>query len=625
MNKQSSRPDTPQRRLLKIALIVGSIAPIALAAVFSAVSWIQGSSQSTRPLFVTVIVAAALSLTCLLFYMRLSREAIWIRWREHNVRRALALSVTLGITPLVILAIIVPLLVPPGSDSDTYWRLLMPLTLLSGLIFLLSYVLVRRLWTPIERTIGMLDGVINGEQSPPQVNALGPWNDIEERIRSLAELLTQKRSDLESKLRNKLQGELVAEQRRTEAFLRSIGDGITIVDRDMRIIYVNDAIRDVFGDHRGHRCHEVYEHRAEPCPGCPVLASFETGEVPRSLRRVYDKHGRLQYYENTGSPIVDETGEIIAGIELARDVTQRIKLQRSVEAHSRELAVANEELRQTNEQLQSAYEELKRTQSQLYQTEKMASLGILVAGIAHEINNPLNFIYGSMQLMDENVQALVRIINELEKIPMADQDHERIEQIKEEVNFEYVYEDLTKIVKNVTRGAERMKTIVQDLRTFSRVDKMEMGTVDIHEGVESTLNLLFHEYKNKVEIVREFGELPTVIGNAGKLNQVFMNVLHNAIQSIDSPGTITIKTHAQDDHVIVEISDSGRGIDEEKLKQIFDPFFTTKKVGDGTGLGLSISDSIIRDHRGRISATSVVGTGTTMRIELPLDPQSKAA
>jgi two-component system NtrC family sensor kinase len=176
-----------------------------------------------------------------------------------------------------------------------------------------------------------------------------------------------------------------------------------------------------------------------------------------------------------------------------------------------------------------------------------------------------------------------------------------------------------KIVKNVTTGAERVKEIVDNLRTFSRVDTTAKSPVDLREGIESTLSLLYHEYKNRVDIVRDYGDVPTLLGHPGKLNQVFMNLLHNAIQAIEGTGTVKIRTAVEDGHAVVSFSDTGVGIPPETIKNIFDPFFTTKEVGKGTGLGLSISYSIVRDHGGRIEVASKVGVGTTFTIRLPLD------
>jgi PAS domain S-box-containing protein len=417
---------------------------------------------------------------------------------------------------------------------------------------------------------------------------------------------------------------LVKDERRIEAFLRGIGDSVTIVDLDFKIIYMNDTARKIFGDRIDESCYSVFEHKNDVCGGCPIKRSYQTEKVETSLRRVYTKEDKLLYMENSGSPIRDEADRIIGGIELARDVTQRIRLERNIEIRSRELAVANEELHLANAQLQKAYEELKTAQNALVQTEKMASLGVLVAGVAHEINNPTNFIYGSMPLLEENLHFLLKLTDTFDSMIISDQDRKKVDDIKEEMDFEYVRGDLAKIVKNVATGAKRIKEIVQNLRTFSRVDSGEKAEIDINEGIDSTLEILHHEFKNRVEMQKDYGEIPKLIGSPGKVNQVFMNVLHNAIQSISGQGKIIIRTLVENENAVVQITDNGVGIPQDKVSHIFDPFFTTKKVGDGTGLGLSISYSIIQDHHGDISVDSAEGKGTTMRIVLPLK-ESKAA
>ncbi|MCZ7584344.1 MAG: ATP-binding protein [Deltaproteobacteria bacterium] len=446
----------------------------------------------------------------------------------------------------------------------------------------------------------------------------GFWK-VTKAISRLGEVVDERTESLSDELKNKLGAQLSEEKRRFEAFLRGIGDAVTIVDQDYRIIYVNDTVKRVFGDPTGEYCYKFYEHKTEVCGGCPVKKSFETGNVETSLRRVYTKEDKLLYMENTGSPIRDERGRIIAGIELARDVTQRIRLERSVEIRSRELAMANEELRITNEQLQRAYEELKAAQSALFQSEKMASLRRSRRRHRARDQQPDQLRLRLHAAVGRKHQRAARPDRHARKVPLPEEHRKTIELMKTELDLDYVREDVRKIVKNVTTGAQRIKEIVANLRTFSRVDSSENADVDVHEGLDSTLEILRHEYKNRIEIVKEYGEVPRLIGSPGKLNQVFMNILHNAIQAIEDRGTITLRTRVEDGNkAVIEIQDTGSGIPDEVLSKIFDPFFTTKKVGEGTGLGLSLSYSIIQDHKGKLSAESQPGKGTTFHIELPI-------
>ncbi|MDR0843286.1 MAG: HAMP domain-containing protein, partial [Acidobacteriota bacterium] len=252
------------------------------------------------------------------------------------------------------------------------------------------------------------------------------------------------------------------------------------------------------------------------------------------------------------------------------------------------------ELENSHEALKRAYLDLQNTQDQLVQTEKMASLGQLVAGIAHEIKNPLNFIYGNTEFLRDYVQKLLGLVERLEMLSGIGDDDRRIIKLeiareKEAIQYDFIKEDLAALIDNFTEGAERINAIVADLRSFSRMDVDDAAEVDLHALIGMSLNLLRNQYKDRVELHREFGDIPTIRGYAGKLNQVFMNLLSNAFYAVAGKGDVWIRTRAAGGEVTVEIEDNGVGIPGENLKRIFEPFFTTKPVGQGTGLGLSIS------------------------------------
>jgi signal transduction histidine kinase len=289
-----------------------------------------------------------------------------------------------------------------------------------------------------------------------------------------------------------------------------------------------------------------------------------------------------------------------------------------------EIEEINKELQRQKDELQKILENLKQAQSQLVQSEKMASLGQLVAGIAHEINNPVNFISAGVESLSTNLEEIRQVLEIYHKITAGNvaEKLKEIEEIKEKVEYKEAIRETNKLIESIKNGTKRTTEIVRGLRTFSRLDEDILKIADIHEGLDSTLILLHNRYKNRIEIVRNYGDLPLTECYPGQLNQVFMNILSNAVDAIDDKGTITINTSISKGFIQISIKDTGHGIPENIREKIFDPFFTTKGVGKGTGLGLSISQSIIEKHRGSIDVKSEKGKGTEFIIVLPVN-QSK--
>ncbi|QSJ18295.1 two-component sensor histidine kinase [Nostoc sp. UHCC 0702] len=301
-----------------------------------------------------------------------------------------------------------------------------------------------------------------------------------------------------------------------------------------------------------------------------------------------------------------------------------------------QVAERTAKLKQKNLQLKKTLKKLQHTQVQLIQTEKMSSLGQLVAGVAHEINNPVNFIYGNLVHVRGYTQQLLSLIN-LYKQQDSNYNSE-ITSLSDEIELDFIIDDLPKILCSITVGAERIREIVLALRNFSRLDEAEIKPVNIHEGINSTLSILQHRLKGKYEqeeisIIKDYGNLPLVECYAGGLNQVFMNILNNAIDALRQqeieclekkiekpPNSIIIYTQIKDqERIIISIKDNGPGISKKVQTRLFDPFFTTKPVGKGTGLGLSISYQIIVDiHKGKINCISAPGKGTEFVIEIPI-------
>src|SRR5437773_9275349 len=249
----------------------------------------------------------------------------------------------------------------------------------------------------------------------------------------------------------------------------------------------------------------------------------------------------------------------------------------------------------------------------------MTSLEQLAARIAHEVKNPLNFIYGNTGFLADyagKLQAVIEAYDNLSSI--SPEDRARVEKLKAAANYAFIKEDLRTLIDNFTEGARRINTIVSDLRTFSRMDTDDVSKIDLHAALDLSLNLLRNQYKNRVEIHRDYGEIPKIQGYSGKLSQVFMNLLSNAFHAIQGKGDVWIRTRSDNGTVEVEIEDNGVGIPRENIKRIFEPFFTTKGVGQGTGLGLSISYGIIEQHQGNIHVSSAQQRGSVFTVRLPV-------
>ena len=298
-------------------------------------------------------------------------------------------------------------------------------------------------------------------------------------------------------------------------------------------------------------------------------------------------------------------GRKITGERLAADDRQLLRTLANQSSIAIENAKAFDEIAKLNETLEARVEErtreLRETQDQLMQSEKLKSLGQLVAGVAHELNNPIGFVHANLQLLDEFIKKL-------------------LEGQQTESDTERIREAISKLLSRSREGTERVKQIVQDLRTFSRMDQAELQEVDLHEEIDRTLGLMEPQLKGGIEVSRDYGALPRVRCYPGQLNQVFLNILINACDALgEEGGTIEVKTRATPNGVRLEFHDDGPGIPPEVQSRLFDPFFTTKPVGKGTGLGLSLSHGIIDRHGGRISVDPDVTEGTTFSIDLPLD------
>ena len=292
---------------------------------------------------------------------------------------------------------------------------------------------------------------------------------------------------------------------------------------------------------------------------------------------------------------------------------ERRQLLLSALRYKADLEVRNKELAARQQQLESL-------QMKIVQSEKMASLGRLAAGVAHELNNPVAFIYSNLDFLQKDLAALCAIVECYETSRLPLDIVERARKVRADHRFSASASAIEEMIHDCMDGAQRIRDIVQNLRTFSRLDEAEVKDTEIHDGIDSTLRILSKYFgESNVILNKDYGNIPRVEGYAGQLNQVWMNILANAAQSLPwTGGEVSIATRHCNDNVEVEISDSGKGIPQDELDRIFDPFFTTKELGEGMGLGLSISFGIIQKHKGDIRVRSEVGKGTTFTISLPI-------
>ncbi|HEY9830475.1 MAG TPA: PAS domain S-box protein [Stenomitos sp.] len=426
---------------------------------------------------------------------------------------------------------------------------------------------------------------------------------------------------------------------------------ITILEANGTIKYVSPAIRGVLG----YRPKELMGQNLFNLVHADDLINIEQNfqyflqnpTTDLSLEfRFRHQDGSWRYIESTYSNLLMDS-PVTRIVVNFRDVTER---KRAEEAMKQSEA----QLREKATQLEHTLHELQETQTQLIQTEKMSSLGLLVAGIAHEINNPVSFIYGNIPHATQYTQDLLHLIDLYRQ--QYPHPSSLIQSEEEAIDLDFLSEDLPKLMNSMQMGAERIRQIVLSLRNFSRLDKAAREPVDLHQGIDNTLLLLQHRLKakagrSKIEIVKEYGELPLVECYAGQMNQVFMNILSNAIDALEELNVeqspvenftregnqesqieglkqnvqsftpcLRIATQLKDDNtVLICIADNGPGMIPQVQQQIFDPFFTTKSVGQGTGLGLSISYQIIVDkHGGQLKCVSTPGEGTEFWIELPV-------
>jgi hemerythrin-like metal-binding protein len=347
------------------------------------------------------------------------------------------------------------------------------------------------------------------------------------------------------------------------------------------------------------------------------IALVKAGQVPQIAFEL--EHRQV---DSSTSALLDALHKLYHVLSVTnQDLAEtNIHLEEKVASRTQQLVEANAELAAEQQELKALLKKVEDAQTQLLQSEKMAAIGQLAAGVAHEINNPIGFVNSNLGTLNGYVDKLLAVISAYEHCEtMVDAPQDGLQAIKADADLDFLREDVRALLKESQDGLSRVKKIVQDLKEFSHVDEAEWQEADINEGLESTLNVVWAELKYKADVVRDYGRLPPVRCIPAQVNQVFMNLLVNAAQAIDGHGTITVRSGVDGDKVWVEIQDTGKGIPPEIVKRIFEPFFTTKPVGKGTGLGLSLSyDIIVKRHGGHFDVSSAPENGSTFRVWLPI-------
>ncbi|HEY9161411.1 MAG TPA: ATP-binding protein [Desulfomonilia bacterium] len=411
-----------------------------------------------------------------------------------------------------------------------------------------------------------------------------------------------------------------------QILIDSIPDAIFIIDKNGYIEGVNRSFEDAIGQPGATLTGKTLKDMGNSSPNeliswlNTILANLE-GSAKVSLDQVMYADGEIRDIVFNMIPYLSSSGESLGTIGIIYDVTERKRLETSLRKETNELKIAREELSKKNAELEAAYSELKETQAQILQQEKMASIGQLAAGVAHEINNPMGFISSNLSSLSKYVDKLSDFMTTQAKLADTCPDGEmkcELEEKRKKLKIDFIQGDIKDLIVESIEGAERVKKIVQDLKTFSRNDQLEYKESDINECMESTINIVWNELKYKATVIKEYGDIPFVKCFPQQINQVFMNILVNAVHAIETAGEIRVKTWDENGWVYAMISDNGHGIPPENLKKIFEPFFTTKEVGKGTGLGLSITYDIVRKHGGDISVKSEQGKGTTFTVRLPI-------
>lgn len=412
------------------------------------------------------------------------------------------------------------------------------------------------------------------------------------------------------------------------AVLQSINLGVLLLDSQCRVVFWNDFMAIHSGkdsdEVRGLVLFEVFpelprlwvQKKMDGVFALQNLAFTSWQQRPHLFHfpgsRPITGLTEMMYQNCTFLPVIE------AGV--VKYVCLTISDATDIAAQQLELERLNQLLNEEKGEQARLIRKLEDAQAQLLQSEKMAAIGQLAAGVAHEINNPVGYVYSNFSSLSSYVEDLFGLIKTYQDAAAQHPDatlRTQLQQAEQTLDYDFLQKDMVDLLRESRQGLERVKQIVQDLRDFSHIDSGDWQMADLHKGLDSTLNVISNEIKFKAEVMKNYGELPLVQCLGSQLNQVFMNLIINAAHAIEQPGTIWLETGTEGDWVFVRVRDSGSGIAPEHLARLFEPFFTTKPVGQGTGLGLSVSYSIVAKHHGRLEVASELGKGAVFTVWLP--------
>ena len=446
------------------------------------------------------------------------------------------------------------------------------------------------------------------------IGAIVTLQDVSQRRRTEGELTHRLALLVEAR-----STELAASARVMDAFIDNAPIGVVYAAGD-RVLRSNRKMAEIFGTADGTDGTGKAAQTGGAAPSRDFhLAAADQAQITRiaypRLNRGRPLHHEMWMQHRSGRPIWVQINATIVNHRDPDTGTWWMLQDRT------EMRAAQEELGQRFNQLQATHHKLEQTQNQLLQSDKMASIGQLAAGVAHEINNPVGFVSSNLNTLRQYVASLLTLVDAYAGArtdPTSPAAAQRLASTQAEVELDYLKEDLPQLLDESADGLSRVKKIVQDLKDFSRVDQADWQEADLNAGLESTLNVVRHEVKYKADVVKALTPLPSVLCLAGQLNQVFMNLIVNASHAIAERGVITLASGVQDGWAWVQVDDTGSGMSDEVQRRIFEPFYTTKDVGKGTGLGLSLSFSIVKRHGGEIQVRSTPGVGSAFRVWVPI-------